>query len=195
MSPLQGGPCEGVEDPAATAALEVHHRRAMAAVNPQALPLRAAWARQAIGVEQFHQFGVARVLVQIIEQGEVHDQNLHDTRNVPIEDTTARSDRQETEHLFPLMSLVALLAARDTRCPFRKSLTSPRVVTPCLVTVGTGGGLTKRTSSVMRPKSVRGDRLSSIPTPRHRVSLLGFVFPHKTNGGFERPHGSVLRTR
>lgn len=34
MGPLQGGPREGVEDPAATAALEVHEGRAMAAVNP-----------------------------------------------------------------------------------------------------------------------------------------------------------------
>jgi hypothetical protein len=34
MGPLQGGTREGVEDPAAAAALEVHHGGAMAAVDP-----------------------------------------------------------------------------------------------------------------------------------------------------------------
>jgi hypothetical protein len=34
------------------------------------------------------------------------------------------------------------------RCPFRKSLTHPVVVSPCQVTIGTGGELTKRTSSL-----------------------------------------------
>ena len=63
MGPLQGGPREGVEDPAATAALEVHQGRAMAAVNPQVLPLCAARARQAVRMEQCDEFGVAGVLV------------------------------------------------------------------------------------------------------------------------------------
>jgi hypothetical protein len=105
MGPLQGGPREGVEDPAATAALEVHEGRAMAAVNPQVLPLSAARASQAVRMEQFDEFGVAGVLVQIGEQGEVHGQNLRATRGIPVEDTTARSDRQETKHRIPLMSL------------------------------------------------------------------------------------------
>ena len=105
MGPLQGGPREGVEDPAATAALEVHQGRAMAAVNPQVLPLSAARASQAVRMEQFDEFGVAGVLVEIVEQGEVHGQNLRATRGIPVEDTTARSDRQEAEHRIPLMSL------------------------------------------------------------------------------------------
>jgi hypothetical protein len=63
MGPLQGGPREGVEDPAATAALEVHEGRAMAAVNPQVLPLSAARASQAVRMEQFDEFGVAGVLI------------------------------------------------------------------------------------------------------------------------------------
>jgi len=66
MGPLQRGPREGVEDPAAAAALEVHHGGAMAAVEPQALPLPAARAGQAVGVEQFDELGVAGVLVQIL---------------------------------------------------------------------------------------------------------------------------------
>ena len=104
MGPLQGGPGEGVEDPAAGAALEVHQGGAMAAVDPQALPLCAARASQAVGVEQFDEFGVAGVLVQITDQGEVHGQDLHATGGIPLEDTTARSHRQEAEHQIPLMS-------------------------------------------------------------------------------------------
>jgi hypothetical protein len=104
MGPLQEGPREGVEDPAATAALEVHQGRAMAAVDPQALPLTAARASQAVRMEQFDEFGVAGVLVQIVEQGEVHGQDLRATGDIPVEDTTAGSDRQEAEHRIPLMS-------------------------------------------------------------------------------------------
>ena len=108
MGPLQGGPREGIEDPAAVAALEVHEGRAMAAVNPQVLPLSAARARQAVRMEQFDKFGVAGVLVQIVEQGEVHDQNLRATRGLPVEDTTVRSERQEAEHRILLMSRIFL---------------------------------------------------------------------------------------
>jgi hypothetical protein len=104
MGPLQGGPGEGVEDPAARAALEVHHGGAMTAVDPQALPLSAARAGQAVGVEQLDEFGVAGVLVEIIDQREVHGQDLQATGGIPLEDTTARSDRQEVEHRIPLMS-------------------------------------------------------------------------------------------
>ena len=104
MGPLQGGPREGVEDSAATAALEVHEGRAMAAVNPQVLPLSAARASQAVRMEQFDEFGVAGVLVQRIEQGEVHGQNLRVTRGILVEDTTVRDARQEAEHQIPLMS-------------------------------------------------------------------------------------------
>jgi hypothetical protein len=104
MSAPQRGPREGVEDPAAGAALEVHHGGAMAAVDPQASPLPAARAGQAVGVEQFDEFGVAGVLVQIVVQGEIHGQDLHATGGIPLEDTTARSDRQEGEHRIPLMS-------------------------------------------------------------------------------------------
>src|SRR3954468_9101303 len=63
MGPPQGGPREGVEDPAAAAALEVHHGGAMAAVDPQALPLPAARAGQAVGVERFDELVVAGALV------------------------------------------------------------------------------------------------------------------------------------
>jgi hypothetical protein len=83
MGPPEGGPGEGVEDPATTAALEVHHGGAMAAVDPQVLPLPAARAGQAIRMEQLDQFGVAGVLVQIIDQGEVHGHGLQATRGSP----------------------------------------------------------------------------------------------------------------
>jgi hypothetical protein len=76
----------------------------MAAVDPQALPLPAARAGQAVGVEQFDEFGVAGALVQIIDQGEVHGQDLRATGGIPLEDTTERSHRQATEHRIPLMS-------------------------------------------------------------------------------------------
>jgi hypothetical protein len=104
MGPVQGGPREGVEDPAASAALEVHQGGAMATVNPQVLPLSTAGASQAVGMEQFDEFGVTGVLVQIIDQGEVHGHGLRATRGIPVEETTARSDRQEAEHRIPLMS-------------------------------------------------------------------------------------------
>ena len=76
MSSLERGPGEGVEDPAATTALEVDDRSAMATVNAAVLPLATARARQTIGMEQFDEFGVAGALVQVIDQREVHDQNL-----------------------------------------------------------------------------------------------------------------------
>ena len=104
MGPLLGGRREGVEDPATIAALEVHQGGAMTAVNPQVLPLSAARASQAVRMEQVDEFGVAGGLVQIIDQGEVHGQDLHATGSIPIEETTARSDRQEAEHRIPLMS-------------------------------------------------------------------------------------------
>jgi hypothetical protein len=112
MSPLQRSPREGVEDPAATAALEVYQGGAMAAVNPQALPLSAARASQAVGMEQFHEFGVAGILVQIVDQGEVHSRNLRARHGNPLEDTTARSDRQEAEHRIPLMSQCPLFGIK-----------------------------------------------------------------------------------
>src|SRR5262245_22171807 len=52
---------------------------AIAAVDPQASTLSAARASQAVGVEQFDELGVAGVLVQIIDQGEVHGQDLQAT--------------------------------------------------------------------------------------------------------------------
>ena len=101
MAPLQGGPGEGVEDPAAGAALEVHQGGAMAAVGPQAFPHSAPRASQAVGVEQFDQFGVAGVLIQIIDQREVHGQDLQAIGGIPLEDNTARGDRQGGSTGFP----------------------------------------------------------------------------------------------
>jgi len=68
MGPLQGGPGEGVEDPAAPAALEIHHGGAVAAVSPQVCPLPAARALQAIRMQQLDELGGAGILVQIVDQ-------------------------------------------------------------------------------------------------------------------------------
>src|SRR5262249_732620 len=84
MSPLERGPREGVEDPAATTALEVHDRSAMATVNPKVVPLAAARASQAIRVEQLDEFVVVGVLVQVVDQREVHDQSLRAQRGYPL---------------------------------------------------------------------------------------------------------------
>jgi hypothetical protein len=90
----------------------------MTAVDPQALPLPAARAGQAVGVEQFDELGVAGVLVQIIDQGEVHGQDLQATGGIPLEDTTARSDRQGVEHRIPLMSHPHFSPDNSHRMPF-----------------------------------------------------------------------------
>jgi hypothetical protein len=84
MSPLQGSLCEGVEDPAALATLEVDDRSAMATVNPEMVPLSTAWASQTIRMEQFDEFGVAGVLVQVIGQREVHGPNLRVNGSSPL---------------------------------------------------------------------------------------------------------------
>jgi hypothetical protein len=60
-------------------------------------------------MEQLDEFGVAGVLVQIIDQGEVHGQDLHTRSGLPLEDTTARSDRQEPQHRIPLMSQASFM--------------------------------------------------------------------------------------
>src|SRR5207248_7193928 len=72
VGPLEEGPGPGVEDPAAGGALVVQDRGTAAAVDPQPLALAAVGASQAVGVEQFDEFGVAGVLVHVIDQGEVH---------------------------------------------------------------------------------------------------------------------------
>src|SRR3954453_178036 len=84
MSPLEGGPREGVEDPAATTALEVHEGSAMATVYPKVLPRATARASQAVRVEQLDEFVVAGVLVQVVDQREVHDQSLRAQSGYPL---------------------------------------------------------------------------------------------------------------
>jgi hypothetical protein len=76
----------------------------MAAMDPRVLSLSAARARQAVRMEQFDEVGVAGVLVQMVAHGEVHGQYLRATRGIPVEDTAARSGRQEAEYRTPLMS-------------------------------------------------------------------------------------------
>jgi hypothetical protein len=52
----------------------------MAAVNPQVSPLSAARASQAVGMEQLDKFGIAGILVEIIDEGKVHGHLLRATK-------------------------------------------------------------------------------------------------------------------
>jgi hypothetical protein len=69
---LEHRPGPGVEDAAAGGALVVEDRGAVTAVDAQAVPLAAVGAGQALGMQQVDELGVAGVLVQVIDQREVH---------------------------------------------------------------------------------------------------------------------------
>jgi hypothetical protein len=77
LHPVQDRAGEGVEDPAATAALVVEHRGAVAAVDTEAVAGAATGAGQTAGVEQVQELGVAGVLVEELDQGEVHRCDPH----------------------------------------------------------------------------------------------------------------------
>jgi hypothetical protein len=72
MCPLEEGLGPRVENPAATAALVVQDRLAMPAMDLQALPLTTLGTSQAIRVEEFDEFGVTGVLIQIVDHRKVH---------------------------------------------------------------------------------------------------------------------------
>src|SRR5512143_116878 len=114
MGPLQDGPGPGVEDTTAGAALVVQDRRAVTAMNPQALPLPALGASQAIGGEESDEFGVAGVLIEIGDQGEIHGRDLRETSRIPREEITIRTDRQEAEHRVGLMSQPVITSTTDS---------------------------------------------------------------------------------
>lgn len=83
VCPLQGRAGPGIEDAATVAALVVEHRLAVAVVDPQALPLTAGRAGQAVGVEHRDEFAVAGVFVQVVDQGEIHDRALAVNSGIP----------------------------------------------------------------------------------------------------------------
>jgi hypothetical protein len=85
---------EGVEDPAAVATLVIEDRGAMAAMDAEAVAGPAAGAGQAGGVEPVQELGVAGVLVQELDQGEVHRCGPHIPEHQHRDDITTRSDRQ-----------------------------------------------------------------------------------------------------
>ncbi len=70
LGALQGGAGPGVEDAAAGAAV-VQDRVAVSAVDGQVVPA-ASRADQAVGVEGLHEEVVTGLLVQQVQQGEVH---------------------------------------------------------------------------------------------------------------------------
>jgi hypothetical protein len=72
LAPLEPGPGPGIEDAAAAPALIVQDRLAVTAMNPHALLLAAPGASETVRVEEFDEFGVAGVLIEIVDQGEIH---------------------------------------------------------------------------------------------------------------------------
>jgi hypothetical protein len=72
LDAVQGGPGEGVEDPAAVAAAEVQDRVAAPTVDDQAVVLMAAGAGQAVGVQPTDKLVIARLFIHQIGDREVH---------------------------------------------------------------------------------------------------------------------------
>jgi hypothetical protein len=72
VRPLEGRPGPGVEHAAAGAAPVPQHRPSSAAVYPQGLPLTAPRAGQPLRVEHLDESAVARVLVHVALQREIH---------------------------------------------------------------------------------------------------------------------------
>jgi hypothetical protein len=101
---LQDGPGPGVEDAAAIATLVVQDRLPVAVVDPQALPLAARGTGQAVGVEQLDEFAVAGILVQIVDQGEVHGGAPRATGCVSLKANRFGCRRQDAEHKSGPMS-------------------------------------------------------------------------------------------
>jgi hypothetical protein len=99
----QEGPGPGVEDPAAVAALVVQDRFPVTVVDPQASPLTAPGAGQPIGVKQLDEFAVARALVHVVLQREIHGFGLRETRCAPQANAFWPS-RQEAGHRSGPMS-------------------------------------------------------------------------------------------
>jgi hypothetical protein len=79
LDALEEGSSPGVEDAPAAATLVVQNRLAVSAMDAQVVPFSASWASQALGVEQFDEFGVASVLIEVVDQGEIHGRVLHAT--------------------------------------------------------------------------------------------------------------------
>jgi hypothetical protein len=104
VRPLQDGPGPGVEDAAAVTALVVQDRLPVAVVDAQALPLAARRTGQTAGVEELDKFAVAGVLIQIVDQGEVHDGALHATGCISLQANAFGCRRQDTGHGFGPMS-------------------------------------------------------------------------------------------
>jgi hypothetical protein len=98
LAPLKHGPGPGIEDAATGRALVIQDRLAVTTMDPQALLLAAPGASQTVGVEEFDELGVAGILIEIVDQGEIHGGALHEMSRIPLEDNTIRSRSQEAEH-------------------------------------------------------------------------------------------------
>jgi hypothetical protein len=69
---VQGGPGEGVEDPAAVAAAEVQDRVAAATVDDRAIVAMATGTGQAVGVQPADETVIARLFIHQIGDRKVH---------------------------------------------------------------------------------------------------------------------------
>src|SRR5208283_3619326 len=63
----------------------------------------------------------------------------------------------------------------NTSCPFRKSFTTPGVVSPYGITIGTGGGLAKRTSSCVPVSVLAASPFASRRQPRRGSQVKRFL--------------------
>jgi tetratricopeptide (TPR) repeat protein len=86
-------------------------RLPVAAVDAQMLPLTAPGTGQPVGVQEFDEPVVARVLVQVVFQGEIHGWDLRATGCISLEANTLGCSRQDAEHGLGPMSRPVFLAS------------------------------------------------------------------------------------
>ncbi|HMB03841.1 MAG TPA: hypothetical protein VKP69_08905, partial [Isosphaeraceae bacterium] len=67
LDALEEGPSPGVEDASAGAALVVQNWLAVSAMDAHIVPFLASRASQTVGVQQFDEFGVASLLIEVFD--------------------------------------------------------------------------------------------------------------------------------
>jgi len=94
VRPLEDSPGPGVEHAAADPTLVFQYRLALAAVDTQAPLLAAPGAGQPVGVEELDEFAVARILVHVVLQGEIHGSGLRATGCISLHANALGRGRQ-----------------------------------------------------------------------------------------------------